>query len=57
VRRGPPVSGSEPTLENYFFKRIAPLVDEALEENRRDLWPVITLNLDFTDTIFAVSPQ
>jgi hypothetical protein len=47
VSHGPPVSGSEPTLEDYFFKRIAPLVEEALEENRRDLWPVITLNLDF----------
>jgi glycerophosphoryl diester phosphodiesterase len=47
VSHGPPVSGSEPTLEEYFFKRIAPLVEKALEENRRDLWPVFTLNLDF----------
>ena len=47
VSHGPPASGFEPTLEEYFFKRIAPLVEEALEENRRELWPVITLNLDF----------
>jgi hypothetical protein len=47
VSHGPPVSGSEPTLEEYFFTRIAPLVENALQENRRDLWPVITLNLDF----------
>jgi len=47
VSHGPPVSGSEPTLEEYFFKRIAPLVEQTLTENRRDLWPVITLNLDF----------
>src|SRR5262245_26642475 len=33
VSHGPPVSGSEPTLEEYFFKRIAPLVEEALKEN------------------------
>ena len=47
VSHGPPVSESEPTLEDYFFKRIAPLVEEAFEENRRDLWPLMTLNLDF----------
>src|SRR5262245_23329920 len=33
VSHGPPVNGSEPTLEEYFFKRIAPLVEEALKEN------------------------
>lgn len=41
------LDGSEPTLDAYFFERIRPLVETALRENRRDTWPLITLNLDF----------
>lgn len=36
-----------PTLEAYFFERIRPLMERALEEQRRDEWPLIVLNLDF----------
>jgi hypothetical protein len=36
-----------PGFEDYFFSRIAPIMLRALEENRRDDWPLITLNLDF----------
>ena len=39
--------GTEPTLEEHFFARVAPLVDQAVRENRRESWPLITLNLDF----------
>ena len=38
-----------PTLDAYFFARIRPLMERALTENRRDTWPLITLNLDFKD--------
>lgn len=38
---------SGPTLEHYFFDRIAPVVDRALADNRRESWPLIVLNLDF----------
>lgn len=38
-----------PTLDAYFFARIRPIMDRALAENRRDTWPLITLNLDFKD--------
>lgn len=40
-------SGSEPTMDIYFFERIRPLVERALKENNRRDWPLITLNLDF----------
>ena len=36
-----------PSFEAYFFKRIAPIMDKALAEERRDTWPLIVLNLDF----------
>ncbi|WP_411279269.1 hypothetical protein [Gemmatimonas sp.] len=38
-----------PTLEGYFFARIRPIMERALAENRRDTWPLVTLNLDFKD--------
>src|SRR5437773_544597 len=40
------LTGEEPTLRHYFFERIRPIVEAALRDNRRDAWPVITLNLD-----------
>jgi hypothetical protein len=40
------LDGSEPTMREYFFERIRPLVERALVEQRRDTWPIITLNLD-----------
>src|SRR6478735_7852570 len=36
-----------PTLEQYFFQRIRPLMERALAEQRRNAWPLIVLNLDF----------
>jgi hypothetical protein len=41
------LTGDEPTLKIHFFERIRPIVEQALRENRRDGWPIITLNLDF----------
>ena len=40
------LDGSEPTLEQYFFERIRPIVEQALRDNNREQWPLITLNLD-----------
>ncbi len=40
-------TGEEPTLQDYFFKRIRPLMEEALREKDHKAWPLITLNLDF----------
>jgi hypothetical protein len=40
------LTGREPTMREYFFERIRPLVENALRESRRETWPIITLNLD-----------
>ena len=34
-------------MREYFFERIRPIVETAIQENRHDDWPIITLNLDF----------
>jgi hypothetical protein len=47
VSHGQPFTGSEPSLRDYFFERIRPVVERALREDRREDWPIITLNLDF----------
>ena len=36
-----------PDFEKYFFDKVRPVVEKALADNRRDGWPLITLNLDF----------
>jgi len=36
-----------PTFASYFFGTIAPVMQRALQENRRDRWPLVVLNLDF----------
>jgi hypothetical protein len=36
-----------PTFESYFFGAIGPAMQRAIEENRRDRWPLVVLNLDF----------
>ena len=41
--------GSEPTLRNYFFERVRPIVEKALRENNRARWPLIVLHFDFKD--------
>lgn len=41
------VKGSEPTLEEYFFDRIRPLMERELASGPRDRWPVLVLHLDF----------
>lgn len=40
------LSGTEPTLEEYFFQRVKPIVEKAMKDKDRSKWPLITLNLD-----------
>lgn len=47
LRHEPPFTGDEPTLRDYFFTRIRPIVERALAAGNRRDWPIITLNLDF----------
>lgn len=39
--------GGEPTLESYFFAKVAPVLDRAVASGPSADWPIITLNLDF----------
>jgi glycerophosphoryl diester phosphodiesterase len=47
VSHGAPFTGEEPSLEEYFLRRIRPVLEQAVRDQRRETWPVITLNLDF----------
>jgi hypothetical protein len=40
-------SGHEPTMKQYFFERVRPIVEQALRDGNHGNWPLITLNLDF----------
>ncbi|MCU1327826.1 MAG: hypothetical protein JWN34_3196, partial [Bryobacterales bacterium] len=42
-------TGAEPTLRDYFFEHVRPLVEAALEKNDRAAWPLITVHFDFKD--------
>ena len=41
--------GSEPTLKDYFFEHVRPVVERALRENKRSTWPLIILHFDVKD--------
>lgn len=46
VSHGMQATGGEPTMRDYFFERVRPIVEKALREGDRGNWPLITLNLD-----------
>src|SRR5438477_4352275 len=39
-------TGSEPTLRDYFFERVRPIIEKALADNDRATWPIIVLHFD-----------
>lgn len=39
-------SGDDPTLETYFFPRVAPLIERALKGGNNSAWPLVTIYLD-----------
>lgn len=47
VSHGGADAATAPTLDAYFFRKVAPVMEQALKDNRRDDWPLVTLNLDF----------
>ena len=49
VTHGEPYTGEEPTMDQYFFERVRPIVEKALKQGNHGDWPLITLNLDFKD--------
>jgi hypothetical protein len=38
--------GDDPTLESYFFPKVAPRMEQALKDGNKGNWPLITLYLD-----------
>jgi hypothetical protein len=49
VTHGEPTYGIEPTMDQYFFEKVRPIVEKALADGNHGDWPLITLNLDFKD--------
>jgi hypothetical protein len=49
VSHGEPTYGNEPTMDQYFFEKVRPIVEKALADDDHGDWPLITLNLDFKD--------
>jgi hypothetical protein len=49
VSHTPHPTGAEPTLRDYFFERVRPVMEKALQENHREKWPLIVLHFDFKD--------
>ena len=41
------LTGTEPTLEEHFFKRVQPILDRAIAAKTLQQWPLIVLHLDF----------
>jgi hypothetical protein len=50
VSHGEPFTDREPSLRD-FFERIRPMVTHAMKTGSREQWPLITLNLDFKDSL------
>lgn len=46
VSHGEPFDGTEPSLRDHFFERIRPVVERAMSDGDRSLWPLVVLNLD-----------
>jgi hypothetical protein len=54
VSHTPHPTGEEPTLEDYFFKQVAPVVEKVIAENKRSQWPLIVLHFDFKENQSAL---
>ena len=58
VAHNGPFTGDEPTLDEYFFEHVRPMVEAALERAHddpaeRETWPLIILELDVKDQVIA----
>lgn len=43
-------TASDPTLEDYFFKQVQPIVERAIKANKQSEWPLVILHFDFKET-------
>jgi hypothetical protein len=46
LSHGAPGTGTELTMDKYFFEKIRPVMERALKDGNQSNWPLITLNLD-----------
>lgn len=46
VSHGGKAKGGEPTLREYFFEKVRPVVEKALKEGDNGQWPLVTLNIN-----------
>ena len=46
VTHGVPSTGHEPSMKEYFFEKVRPVVETAMKSTDHHDWPLITLNLD-----------
>ena len=49
VTHTPKTKGTEPTLRQYFFEKVRPIVEQAIKDNHPETWPLIVLHFDFKD--------
>jgi len=54
VSHTPKPTGSEPTLHDYFFEQVRPVVEKIIAENKQERWPLIVLHFDFKDNQPAI---
>jgi hypothetical protein len=47
VTHTPKTTGDEPTLREYFFEHVRPIMEKALVQNDRAHWPLIVVHFDF----------
>jgi hypothetical protein len=50
LSHSPETTGSEPSLSDYFFERVRPVVEKAIADDNRSHWPLIILHFDFQST-------
>lgn len=50
VSHGKPFTKNEPSLADYFYGPVAPLLRAALAKGNDGSWPIVTLNIDFKDS-------
>jgi hypothetical protein len=46
VSHGGKATGEEPALRDYFFEKVRPTIEQALKQEDKSQWPLITLNIN-----------
>ncbi len=54
VSHTPKPTGAEPTLQDYFFEQVRPVIEKAIAQNKQNQWPLIVLHFDFKDNQPAI---